>query len=93
VRQDGIPALTRWRFIANRRYGNLPYTCIQCSLDTGRRNQIRAHTAYIGHPIAGDFKYGAQSDPLGRLALHAETLSFMQPHTKKMLSFSSKAPF
>ena len=55
-------------------------------------NQIRAHAAWIGHPIAGDEKYGAQTNPLSRPALHAGTLVFRHPDTGKVLRFNAPLP-
>lgn len=69
-----------------------PYTKVEFELETGRKNQIRVHSEWIGHPIAGDKKYGAQTNPLGRLALHAQTLSFIHPWTSKTLRFTSRLP-
>lgn len=68
------------------------YTKVEFSLETGRKNQIRAHSEWIGHPIAGDRKYGAQSNPFCRLALHAQTLSFIHPWTGKTLKFTAPLP-
>jgi 23S rRNA pseudouridine1911/1915/1917 synthase len=68
------------------------YTHVEFELETGRKNQIRTHSSWIGHPIAGDRKYDAVSDPIGRLALHAKTLSFIHPWTGKTLRFSSPVP-
>jgi 23S rRNA-/tRNA-specific pseudouridylate synthase len=50
------------------------------------------HCSGIGHPVAGDRKYGAETDPLKRLALHAYRLFFLHPLTKKRLEFESKPP-
>ena len=69
-----------------------PYTKVEFELETGRKNQIRVHSEWIGHPIAGDKKYGAQTNPLGRLALHAQALSFLHPRTGKPLRFTSRPP-
>ena len=69
-----------------------PYTMIEFNLETGRKNQIRVHSQWIGHPIAGDRKYGAETNPIGRLALHAQGLSFIHPWTGKVLKFSSSTP-
>ncbi len=68
------------------------YTMVEFSLETGRKNQIRVHSEWIGHPIAGDRKYNARTNPLGRLALHAQTLSFLHPRTGKLLKFTSRLP-
>ena len=68
------------------------YTEVEFNLETGRRNQIRVHSQYIGHPIAGDKKYGAQTNPFGRLALHAQGLSFIHPWTGKTLKFTAPLP-
>ena len=68
------------------------WTMTEFFLETGRKNQIRVHAALIGHPIAGDYKYGAANDPIGRLALHAATLSFRDPYGRRILRFSSPLP-
>jgi 23S rRNA pseudouridine1911/1915/1917 synthase len=68
------------------------YSLLTLSLETGRKNQIRVQLSDWGHPIAGDRKYGAQSNPLKRLALHALNLSFIHPITNKEMTFSSPLP-
>lgn len=68
------------------------YTEVVFNLETGRRNQIRVHSQYIGHPIAGDKKYGAKTNPFGRLALHAKGLAFIHPWTGKTMKFTAKVP-
>ena len=65
------------------------YSLFELSLDTGRKNQIRAHLAHIGCPIAGDKNYRAKTDPENRLCLHARTLSFTHPYTGKDMSFEA----
>lgn len=84
----GKPALTRYETLkaANG------YTLLSVELETGRKNQIRVHMKEIGHPIAGDRKYGAKSSPINRLALHAMTLRFVHPITKKLMDFSTPVP-
>lgn len=69
-----------------------PYTEVEFNLETGRRNQIRVHSQWIGHPIAGDRKYGARTNPFGRLALHARGLSFIHPWTGKTMKFKAALP-
>lgn len=68
------------------------YTLAHFSLDTGRKNQIRVHASDLGHPIAGDRKYGAKTSPVNRLALHAQTLRFAHPITKKDMYFQTPIP-
>jgi 23S rRNA pseudouridine1911/1915/1917 synthase len=65
---------------------------VQFNLATGRKNQIRVHAQDIGHPVVGDEKYGATTNPIGRLCLHAKTLSFTHPHTGQILQFDSPIP-
>lgn len=69
-----------------------PYSRIEFELETGRKNQIRVHCKDLGCPIAGDFKYGAKTNPLGRLALHAKTLVFKDPFTGVLRAFESRLP-
>ncbi len=85
----GQLAVTRYRVVADR--GG--YTLMEVELDTGRKNQIRVHMKDIGHPIAGDRKYGARTSPLHRLALHAATLRFVHPVTRKEMNFSAPVKF
>ncbi|HVR44753.1 MAG TPA: RluA family pseudouridine synthase, partial [Thermoanaerobaculia bacterium] len=55
------PAVTHYRTIES----GARFSRVEVTLETGRRNQIRVHMAEMGHPIAGDARYGAASDPLG----------------------------
>lgn len=68
------------------------YTYLKASLETGRKNQIRVHMSDIGHPVVGDKKYGAQTNILKRLGLHAYTLKIKHPVTNKEMSFVSPTP-
>ncbi|MCX5634058.1 MAG: RluA family pseudouridine synthase [Phycisphaerae bacterium] len=65
---------------------------LEVNLLTGRKNQIRVHLADIGHPVAGDRKYGKADDGLKRLALHAKSISFKHPTTGRLMTFESKIP-
>ena len=85
---EGRLAVTHYEVIGR---GN-GYTLARFSLDTGRKNQLRVHASDLGHPIAGDRKYGAKTSPLNRLALHAQTLRFAHPVTKKDMNFESPVP-
>ena len=68
------------------------YTVLQLRLETGRKNQIRVHCQDAGCPIVGDSKYGAVSNPIRRMALHASLLAFVHPVTRKPLRFESPLP-
>lgn len=71
---------------------NEDFALLELELETGRKNQIRVHMQDIGHPIVGDSKYGAASNPIGRLGLHAERLAFEHPITGEQLQFSAPIP-
>lgn len=63
------------------------HTLFELSLDTGKKNQIRAHLSSLGYPLAGDENYRAKTDPFHRLALHARTLEFIHPTTNQKMRF------
>lgn len=86
--EEGQLAVTRYK-VLKRKNG---YTLMELELDTGRKNQIRVHMKHIGHPIAGDRRYGAKSSPIHRLALHAQTLRFVHPITRRQMDFSTPIP-
>ena len=70
--RGGREAITRYRTLARGRDCSL----LEVTLETGRRGQIRAQLADLGHPILGDRAYGSRRDPLGRVCLHATRLVF-----------------
>ena len=59
---------------------------------TGRRGQIRAQLAALGHPLVGDLRYGSRRDPIRRLCLHATRLGFSHPTTGRRVDFRSPPP-
>lgn len=81
-------AITRYRVLKKTKDNTL----LEVDLVTGRKNQIRVHLADIGHPIIGDKKYGAKTDPARRMGLHAYYLSFRHPVTKKQMVFEDALP-
>ncbi|NWG12371.1 MAG: RluA family pseudouridine synthase [Acidobacteria bacterium] len=85
---DGKRAVTHYRVL--RRSAGL--TCLEVSLETGRKNQIRVHFSELGHPIAGDRAYGSRSDPLGRVGLHAFRLGFEHPGLHRKMLFEAEPP-
>ena len=74
------------------RSGNGKYALLEVSIDTGRKNQIRAHLSELGCPVAGDKTYGAAADPLGRLCLHAHELRLTDPFTGEERAFRAEPP-
>lgn len=85
---DSKLAVTRWHVLA-RGKGR---TLVEVELDTGRKNQIRVHMKEMGHPITGDRRYGAGPSPIHRLALHAATLRFVHPSTRREMNFATPVP-
>ncbi|WP_026700164.1 RluA family pseudouridine synthase [Salibacterium aidingense] len=70
------------------------YSFIECKLETGRTHQIRVHLAYIGHPLAGDPKYGrAKTLSLSGQALHAGRLALYHPAEGTPMSWEAPLPF
>ncbi|MFA5250127.1 MAG: RluA family pseudouridine synthase [Parachlamydiales bacterium] len=67
-------------------------TLLEIRLLTGRYHQIRSQLSHLGHPIAGDGKYGSKTNGPA-IALHAFELSFFHPVTGASLVFSSPPPF
>ena len=68
------------------------YALLDISIETGRKNQIRVQMKERGHPVAGDRQYGAHTNPIGRLCLHAGELSFVHPVTGEPVTFKAKMP-
>lgn len=85
---DAKFSVTHYRTIATRG----PYSMLEVRLETGRKNQIRAHLSESGHPVAGDPFYGGTANPLGRLGLHAKLLGFIHPTTGKKMTFTAALP-
>jgi len=69
-----------------------PFSLLEITLLTGRKNQIRVHLAESGHPIVGDKKYGERDRAHKRLALHAQSLSFKHPFSGKQVTFETSVP-
>ena len=93
----GKRAVTHWKKLELLRDAAL----VECRLETGRTHQVRVHMASIGHPLIGDPFYGGSGKThrkilneldFHRQALHAATLGFIHPVTKRRLSFESGMP-
>lgn len=68
------------------------HSLVEYKLETGRKNQIRVHSADMGHPVCGDVKYGNGDDPIHRLCLHAYMLCFFHPITRRRMEFETPVP-
>jgi 23S rRNA pseudouridine1911/1915/1917 synthase len=84
VRRGGREAITGYRVLERRARSTL----LELRLGTGRRGQIRAQLAALGHPIVGDRAFGATTDPLRRVCLHASVLGFVDArgHARRFAS-------
>ena len=88
VDNGGKYAVTHYHTLAR----TTQHSLVEYVLETGRKNQIRVHSADIGHPVCGDVKYGNGDDPIGRLCLHAYVLCFVHPITNRRLEFETPVP-
>lgn len=86
--EHGKLAVTRYQVLNKK--GR--YSLMELELLTGRKNQIRVHMQEFGCPIAGDKKYGAQTNPGRRLMLHACKLQFVHPITRANMLFETPVP-
>jgi RluA family pseudouridine synthase len=68
------------------------FTMVDVHLITGRKHQIRVHFAEKGHPVLGDKKYGKGDNISKRLALHARSILFSHPFTRKPMTFDTGIP-
>lgn len=92
----GKPALTSFHLLET--FGSLA-SLVEVSTATGRTHQIRVHAAHLGHPLAGDERYG---DPqfndrlnelgLRRMFLHAHAIAFRWPDDDEEFSVSVPLP-
>jgi len=103
----GKRAITNYKTIEVFENDNTPtLSLVECKLETGRTHQIRVHMTHMGNSIMGDGKYKKKYKKLknidtnlenlihklDRQFLHAKTLGFIHPRTKKELIFSSILP-
>ena len=88
VDNGGKYAVTHYHVLAR----TTEHSLVEYRLETGRKNQIRVHSADMSHPVCGDTKYGNGDDPLHRLCLHAYVLCFTHPITGERMEFSTPVP-
>lgn len=84
----GEQAVTSYKVVCRKNNETL----LKVNIKTGKKNQIRVQLAAIGHPIVGDRKYGAQTSPIGRLGLHAASLTIIHPDTGLPIKFEAPIP-
>ncbi len=88
VVETGKPARTHIETLAT----NGTLSLLDINLETGRTHQIRVHLKHIQHPILGDDVYGKMLYGATRQLLHASTLSFIHPMTKRPLLLKAEVP-
>lgn len=86
--KEGKKAISHYQLIETFK-GN---SILKVNIETGIQNQIRVHMKDLGHPILGDKKYGARTNPLKRLGLHAYQLQIKNPITNKLQTFTANVP-
>ena len=104
---NGKKAVTNYKTIKVFNIKDIPkISLIECALETGRTHQIRVHLKYKGTSLLGDKQYGKAKikfkkinnefwtylNKLSGQALHAKTLEFLHPTSKKWMSFNSELP-
>lgn len=87
---SGKPAISIYRVI--RRFNDKNLTFVELELKTGRTHQLRVHLKSIGHPIVGDYLYGAKLPNINRTFLHSYYLSFIHPITNQSMTFKTDLP-
>lgn len=88
--ETGRPAQTDWKVLSSDGHE----TRVRLLPLTGRSHQLRVHMAETGHPILGDPLYAeGEARDFPRLMLHAESLRFRHPETRKTVTFTAPAPF
>lgn len=85
-------AVTHYKVQAQSITSEGPRALLHVRLETGRKNQIRAHMQSLKKSIVGDRRYGAKSDPIDRLCLHATELGFAHPATGQTVRYHSPIP-
>jgi 23S rRNA pseudouridine1911/1915/1917 synthase len=104
---NGKKAVTNYKTLKVFNIKDIPkISLLECELETGRTHQIRVHLKYKGTSLLGDKQYGKKNikfkkinndffiklNKLSGQALHAKTLGFTHPKTKKYMSFNSDLP-
>ena len=90
VTKNGKNAVTHIKVL--KRYDK--YTLLEINIETGRTHQIRVHLSHIGYPIIGDSTYSNGKNEFGveGQCLHAKSLEFKHPITKKEMKLEAPLP-
>jgi len=106
-KEKGKMAITNYKTLKIFQNSDLPkMSLVECKLETGRTHQIRVHMNFKGNPIVGDKSYGKSKrkfkkinpiiekkiNSFNRQALHAKSLGFIHPSSKKEIFFEAKRP-
>jgi tRNA pseudouridine32 synthase/23S rRNA pseudouridine746 synthase/23S rRNA pseudouridine1911/1915/1917 synthase len=86
--RKGKQAKTAYRVLKE----STTHSLLEINLLTGRKNQIRVQFTHIGHPVAGDKKYGERDKTIKRLCLHSTALKLTHPFSKEPMSFEAPMP-
>ncbi len=92
VRADGQSADTEFTVEASVGTGAAGFARLGIDLHTGRQHQIRVHASHHGHPLVGDWVYGAACAELPGQALHAAELELVHPITGALLHITAPLP-
>lgn len=88
VKYEGEPAITTYQVI-----DQYPaYSLLRVELKTGKTHQIRVHMSHLGHPLLGDTLYGGLKDIISRVALHSESIEFINPVSGKSIKVAAPLP-
>ena len=92
VVREGKEAITHFKVI--ERFPQYNCTLLEIKIETGRTHQIRVHLSQIGYPIIGDSTYsnGKNQWNIEGQCLHAYSLKFKQPITKKEMFLKAELP-
>ena len=82
-------SITHWEVVKSNEETSL----VKIMIETGRRHQIRMAMKSLETPVVGDSLHGAETDPFGRICLHASSLEFLHPRTDEPVRFETRVPF
>ena len=85
--KNGKPAITKFKLLKT----NNKISLVEATLITGRTHQIRVHFSSIGTPLVGDTLYGSKIKN-DRVMLHCQSLTFVHPIKKKVVTVYSPLP-